>query len=391
MEGLQREQIERAFIFLEKRQDEMFSLLRRLVNQESGNGDKAGCDAMCALMKEELEGLGAVTRVTPMEAKGNFLYGVWGEGRGLDPVLFSGHMDTVFPKGTLAKNPFRVENGRIMGPGALDMKAGLVIALFAARALKEAGYEARPLRFAFPGDEENGHRESGAAEEIKKAARGCAAAFNFETGYPDDGIVVERKGSCRFTVKVYGVAAHSGNAPEKGRNAILEMAHKVIALQALNDLEHGTSLNVGLVAGGTSVNSVPDFCQTSVDVRYTKKERLDTLLGRVRQICAETQIEGTRTELILSSVSAVMEPSLEILGLFEHVKKAAEETGYPGKLHPIKVGGWSDASLIAAEHVPVVCGMGAKGEFNHTDREYADVSSLVPRAKLAAASVILLQ
>ncbi len=390
MERVQKEQIEQAFTFLEGKQDEMLALLKTLVNQESGTGDKAGCDAMCALMKAELERLGAVTSVTPMETKGDFLYGVWGEGRPHAPVLFSGHMDTVFPKGTLAKNPFRVENGRITGPGSLDMKAGLVIALFAAKALKAAGYEARPLRFAFPGDEENGHRESLAAGEVKKAARGCAAAFNFETGYPDDGIVVERKGSCRFTIKIYGVAAHSGNAPEKGRNAILEMAHKVVALQALNDLEHGTSLNVGLVKGGTSVNSVPDFCQADVDVRYTKRERLDALLERVRQICTETQIEGTRTELTISSVSEVMEPAEEIMGLFEHVKKAAEETGYPGALHPIKVGGWSDASLIAAEHVPVVCGMGAKGELNHTNREYAYADSLVPRAKLAAAAVILL-
>lgn len=390
MEQVKEKELVMALEFLDGKEKEMLELLEKLVNQESGNKDKAGCDAMCKLMEEELKGLGAETEIVSMEKKGNFLHGILGEERKGAPVLFSGHMDTVFPKGTIQRTPFCVENGMIKGPGCLDMKSGLVIALFAAAALEKAGYHERPLRFAFPGDEENGHRESTAADEFKKAARGCAAVFNFETGYPDDGIVVGRKGSCRMTVKIKGVGSHAGNAPEKGRNAILEMSHKVIALQALNDLEHGTSLNVGMITGGTSVNAVPEECEIQIDIRYTERPRLDKLISDVKEICQKPVIDGTSTELTISSISDVMETSGEILGLFEHLKTTAEIIGYPGTLHPIKVGGWSDASLAASLGVPVVCGVGSRGEFNHSSREYAIADSLVPRAKLAAAAVILL-
>ena len=209
-----RKQLEKALSFLDGKQEEMMGLLERLVKQESGNPDKEGCDAMCALMEEQLKKLGAKTTVVSMEKKGNFLYGEIGGERPGKPVLFGGHMDTVFPRGTIQNTPWRVENGRAYGPGCLDMKSGLVIALYAAAALGEAGFEERPVRFAFPGDEENGHRESTAAAEFRAASRGCAAVFNFETGYPDDGIVVGRKGSCRLTVRVKGVGSHAGKAPE---------------------------------------------------------------------------------------------------------------------------------------------------------------------------------
>lgn len=391
MNEAKREQINRVVAFLDGKQEEMVSLLEKLVKQESGNTDKAGCDAMGAMMEQELKKLGAQTQVIAMEKKGNFVKGELGTGRSGKPVLFGGHMDTVFPKGTIETMPWKMENGRIYGPGCVDMKSGLVIALYAAAALNAAGYEERPIRFAFAGDEENGHRESTAADEFRAASRGCAAVFNFETGYPSDSIVVGRKGSCRLTVRVKGVGSHAGNAPEKGRNAILEMAHKVIALQALNDLEHGTSLNVGLITGGTAVNAVPESCEIQIDIRYTERPRLDKLLEDVKAVCGQTVIDGTSTELIVSSISDVMETTDKILALFEHYKKTAQEISYPGELHPIKVGGWSDASLAASEGIPVICGLGAKGEFNHSSREYMMADSLVPRAKLAAAAVLLLE
>ena len=194
-------------------------------------------------------------------------------------------MDTVFKEGAAKQNPFRVdEDGNAHGPGVLDMKAGLTIAVFIVKALNDAGYNERPVKIAFAGDEENGHRESGAAAVMLEACEGVAAAFNFETGYLDDGLVVGRKGSFRMTVEVQGVASHSGNAPEKGRNAILEMSHKIIELQNLNDYEHGTSLNVGLITGGTVVNAVPDHCEIKIDIRFTQKERLDQLLEKIDEV-----------------------------------------------------------------------------------------------------------
>jgi len=341
-------------------------------------------------MEAELAGMGMETRRVSMAEKGDLLHGQWGASHPGAPVLLCGHMDTVFRPGTLEKTPFSIREGAARGPGVLDMKAGLVIALYTIRALQSAGYDQRPLRVVFPGDEENGHRNSTAAQEIRRACRGCAAALNFETGYLSDGLVVGRKGSCRFSLEVTGVAAHSGNAPEQGRSAILEMAHKVIALQALNDLAQGTSLNVGVISGGTVVNSVPDRCRAEVDVRYTRESRLHDLLERARSIADTVYVEGCTTRFCLSSASAVMEDTDAVMALFRHIRRTAREIGY-GEVIPIKVGGWSDASIIASEGVPVVCGLGARGEHNHTPEEYALVDSLFSRTRLAAASIICLE
>ena len=390
MTHTERIKIDQVSAYVDAHRQEMLDLWQRLVETESGNSDKAGCDAVCRILKEELERTQVETAVIEMEAKGNFLSGVWGNDNPGRPVLLCGHMDTVFAPGTLEKNPFRMEENKAYGPGVLDMKAGLVIAVFVIRALAHAGYCARPIRVAFPGDEENGHRQSTAPQELERVAQGCAAALNFETGYLSDGLVVGRKGSCRFSVEVKGVSAHSGNDPAKGRNAILEMAHKVIRLQALNDLEHGTSVNVGIIRGGTVVNAVPDQCMVDVDERFTKEERLRTLLEQAREITETTFVDGCCSTMTVSSSSAIMEDTPGVMALFAHIQSTAREIGY-GQVSPLKVGGWSDASLIASVGVPVVCGLGAKGEFNHTTKEYALVDSLFSRTKLAAAAILTLE
>lgn len=386
------EQINMVNGYIDAHKQEMLDLWRDLVNTESGNTtQKSGVDQVCERLSQELKACGTDIEIVEMEKKGNFLLGNWGKENKKEPVLFIGHMDTVFKEGAAVKNPFRIdEDGKAYGPGVLDMKAGLTIAVFVVKALTEAGYSDRPIRIAFAGDEENGHRESTAGQVMLKACEGMAAAFNFETGYPDDGLVVGRKGSFRMNVTVKGVAAHSGNAPEKGRNAILEMSHKVIELQKLNDYENGTSINVGIISGGTVVNAVPDNCSISIDIRYTEKKRLDKMIEDIDKILEKTYVDGTSTTSEKSEPSAVMEASEKVMALFHHIEKTALETGY-GNVKPIKVGGWSDSSLAAGVGIPVVCGLGAKGEGNHSPNEYAIVDSLFSRAKLIAASVIGLE
>ena len=390
--GIDREQcIKQVNQYIDAHREDMMQFWKELVSIESGNeSQKEGVDEICSKIAEELRGCGAETQTIQMEKKGNFLLADWGKGREKKPVLFIGHMDTVFKEGAAKQNPFRVdEDGNAHGPGVLDMKAGLTIAVFIVKALNDAGYNERPVKIAFAGDEENGHRESGAAAVMLEACEGVAAAFNFETGYLDDGLVVGRKGSFRMTVEVQGVASHSGNAPEKGRNAILEMSYKIIELQNLNDYEHGTSLNVGLITGGTVVNAVPDHCEIKIDIRFTQKERLDQLLEKIDEILAKTYVDGTKTIIHKTVPSAVMEDSEPVMALFHHIEKTAELTGY-GKVKPIKVGGWSDSSLVASKGIPVVCGLGARGKGNHSPEEFAVVESVFERAKLIAASVILL-
>lgn len=381
--------IELASEYIDGQREEMLKLWEQLVSTESGNSDKEGVDRVCEILRKELELSGAQTVTVPMEKKGNFLRGEFHPERENQPVLLIGHMDTVFARGTLAKNPFRIEEGRACGPGILDMKAGLVMAVFILRALDACGFEKRPIRIAFAGDEENGHRESTAEEEMRTACRGCMAAFNFETGFLDDGLVIGRKGSCRVTVDVEGIAAHAGNDPERGRSAILEMAHKIIEIQKLNDYEHGLFVNVGLIEGGTVVNAVPGNCRIQIDIRYEDRNRLEETFEQIRKIAESSHVPDTKGTVSMTKPSEVMEASEANRKLFEHVKKAAAQIGY-GTVQTKTVGGWSDSCLAAACGVPVVCAMGVQGANNHSMEEFAVVESLFARTKLALASIITL-
>lgn len=386
----EKERIARASAYLDGCREEMLALWERLVSIESQSADKEGVDKVCGVLEGVLAEAGIQTKIHPMEVSGNLLSGLFHGERTEKPLLFIGHMDTVFPKGTLEKNPFRIDGeGRAHGPGCLDMKAGLVIAVYVLKALDACGYDKRPIRVVFAGDEENGHRLSTAEAEIRELAKGCEAAFNFETGFLDDGIVVGRKGSCRVTVEVSGVAAHAGNDPERGRSAILEMAHKVIEIQKLHDFENGLFVNVGVIRGGTVANAVPGSGEIQIDIRYEDKERLAAVLERIREIADTSVVPDTTAVVSMTKPSEVMAVSEGNLKLFAHVQRAAAQIGY-GELKTKTVGGWSDSCLAAACGVPVVCAMGVKGANNHAMEEYAVVDTLFTRAKLALASVLTL-
>lgn len=385
-----KELIAKAAQYIDGHKDGMLKLWERLVSTESGSADKEGVDMVCRMLEEELRMSRTETEIIFMEKAGNLLKGIFHGERKEKPILLIGHMDTVFPKGTLEKNPFRVDGeGKVHGPGCLDMKAGLVIAVFVLRALEAAGYEKRPIRVVFAGDEETGHRNSTAADEIRKISAGCEAAFNFETGFLDDGLVVGRKGSCRVTVTVTGVASHAGNDPERGRSAILEMAHKIIEIQKLHDFENGLYVNVGVIKGGTVANAVPGSCEIQVDIRYEDRERLDKTIGRIKEIAASHVVPDTTAEVSMTPPSSFMKASDGNLKLFEHVKRTADRIGY-GEVKTKTVGGWSDSCLAAECGVPVVCAMGVKGANNHSMEEYAVLDTLPERAKLALAAIITL-
>lgn len=389
MEELTRQE-QRVLTYIDDHRAEMLALWERLVATESPTEDKRGVDAVGRILGKELEAAGARVEYLPNEVRGDLLHGEWGTGNPGKPIIFCGHMDTVFPLGTLEKRPFRLEDGRAYGPGILDMKAGLTIAVYVLKALQDAQYHDRPIRILFASDEEGGHRKSDSISYLQQLSRGAGAAFNFETGYPDDGIVVSRKGCARFSLDVTGVEAHSGNCPEKGRSAVREMAHKILALEDLNDLPNGTSVNVGVISGGTVVNAVPGSCHADVDVRYTQLSRMEAVLAAARKIADTCYTDGCTCTMTEPIVSVAMEETPGNTALFRHVQETARRIGY-GDVKPIRSGGWSDSNLLSAEGVPVVCAMGVRGEHNHTTREYAEVESLFARAKLAAAAVLGLE
>lgn len=377
--------------YIDEQHEAMLRLWEELVNTESGSRNLEGVAAVTDILRREMEASGMRTKVLPVDNAAGVLVGEWNWESSKAPLVFLGHMDTVFPDGTVAKNPFRVdEEGFAHGPGVLDMKPGLVIALFAIRALAAAGWKERPIKCIFAGDEENLHMFSNAKQVLQQEARGAMAAFNFETGFLDDSFVVGRKGGGPVRLTVHGVSAHSGNAPEKGRSAILEAARKIVELEACNDLEAGRLLNCGKVTGGIGENTIPDQCVVQIGLRFNTTAQKEELITALEKAAATSTVADTWSELDTSRLMECMDTTPGVTALFEHLKQTALDCGY-GPITPCRVGGLSDSGLTVSCGVPTVCGMGVKGEGNHTPTERAQVESLYSRCVLAACAAATLK
>ena len=369
--------------YVDAHREEMVSFWQEIVNMESGSQNKTGIDAVAARLGQALASEGAAVKIVEMEKAGNMLVAEVGAGRNKPAVLFMGHMDTVFPLGTVAKRPFTIRDGKAYGPGALDMKGGIVAALFAIKALNAAGYTDRPLKVILAGDEEIAHANSNAADVFMQEAKGAAAAFNCETGFVDDAIVTGRKGSAVFTLEVKGVGVHAGNEPENGRSAILEISHKVIDIQNLTNWEQGTTFNVGVIEGGIVPNAVPGYAKIVVDIRYQDPALLPDIERQLAEVAAKQYVPDTTTTLTQTPGIAPMQTTDGVKQLFEVVKKTYAEMGL-GTPYGKYVGGGSDSAYSVMAGVPTVCAMGVKGGRNHSPEEFAVVDTLYERAKLLA-------
>ena len=377
--------------YIEQHRREMIDLWEELVNIDSGTDNAAGVMEVCTLLRKRMSAADMQTKVIESGPAGPVLVGEWNKEADTAPIVLIGHMDTVFSDGTARENPFRIdEEGHAHGPGVLDMKAGLVIAIYAVKALQAVGYDKHPIKCIFAGDEEKIHSLSNAKVILTEEIKGAAAAFNFETGYMDDGLVVGRKGGGMAVLTVHGVAAHSGIAPEKGRSAILEMSHKIVELEGKNDLERGKLINCGEITGGTNSNTIPGECQVVIAFRFPSVAIRDEIVADIQAAADWTHVEGTEAKAEVKAMMECMESTGSVLELFEHVKRTAQECGY-GDVHAFTVGGVSDSGIAVTEGVPAVCAMGVKGEGNHTAKEFAVVDSLFSRTLLAASSIYTLQ
>lgn len=377
--------------YIDQQRQPMLQLWEALVNTESGTQQVEGVNAVCTLLEEEMQKAGIETRRVALENVGDMLVGTWNTESDRAPLLLIGHMDTVFKEGAARENPFRIdEAGRAYGPGVLDMKAGLVIALYVVKALMAVGWKKRPVKFIFASDEENLHMRSNAKEIFAQEAMGAAAAFNFETGYLDDRFVVGRHGGGPMSIQVHGVAAHSGNAPEKGRSAILEAAHKIVEIESGNDIPRGRLLNCGLVSGGLGENTIPDHCTIRAAIRFPNAAIRDEIFAILQKAVAHSTVPDTTADMDLSRIMDCMDTTDGVMALFVYLKKTALDCGY-GEIGSFHVGGMSDSSITVACGIPTVCGMGVQGEGNHTPHEYAVVESLFRRCALAASAAYTLE
>lgn len=359
---------------------EYLSNLEEIVNLDSGTLDADGVNAVASRMRAWLEAAGCdVTALPSAEYGASLIARLHGEGS--RKVVLVGHMDTVYPAGTAAERPFRLEGEYAYGPGAADMKSGLLAGLYALRALQDTGHwEFGEVVFFLNPDEEMGSPSSAAA--IDRECDGASAAFVLESGRADGSVVVGRKGVYDYTLTAYGRNAHAGVEPEKGRNAVLELAHKVVALSALNGLSDGTSVNAGVISGGTKANVVPDRAMCHVDVRVKTLEAAEQLDRELRRIVSEPVVPDTRIELRAGCHFPPMERNGRNIGLFETARRIAAPLGF--ELNGVETGGGSDANHISALGVPVLDGLGPVGDGAHSPGEKLLIPSVPERAALLA-------
>ncbi len=368
---------------LRRRQPAMLRLLAELVRCESPSDDKAAVDRCGTLLARAWRRRGARVELLRQKRHGDHLRAqMWlGPGRAQGQVLVLGHLDTVYSLGTLARMPFRVAAGRAYGPGAFDMKGGLVLALFAAEALQAARAAPRS-RFVFlwTSDEETGSETSRGFIE-REAARSDAVLV-LEPAFGADGrLKTSRKGVGEFELTIHGRAAHAGLNPQKGVNAIHELALQIERIRALNHPRRGTTVNVDLVSGGTRVNVIPERATARVDLRAVTRAQARALERDFRAL--RPVLPGARLELRGGFDRPPLERTPAVAGLFRHAQRLACEMGW--KLGEAAAGGGSDGNFTAALGVPTLDGLGAVGDGAHSPAEHVLVRALPERAALLAA------
>jgi glutamate carboxypeptidase len=363
-----------ALAWLAGRRPELERLLGSLVAQNSHTQNRLGVNQVIDLLEPELRRLPLTVERIPGNHFGDHLV-FRGQAEGA-AVFLIGHTDTVFRPGSF--EGFRVEGDLGRGPGAFDMKGGLVVTLAALEALHQAGLLTRiPLAGLWVSDEEVGSPESQSI--LRSRAAGSACALGFESGRTGDRIVTQRKGVASVSAVGVGVAAHAGNAHEQGRNAIWALARYVDRVQALTDYAHGLTVNVGRFEGGTSKNTVPSGARCEIDLRFCTPEDGERLLERVETAARSVALEGTMIEVTRGSVRPPMVRTPASAELAREYGACQVESGLEGGESPL-VGGGSDASVTAAAGIPSIDGLGPRGAGQHTLDERIELSSMVPKA-----------
>lgn len=363
----------------------MLALLETLVNTDGGSYDKAGVDAVGTHIRKFLDGHGIASDVTPDATFGDAISATVGHG-GNRTILLMGHRDTVFPKGEPTRRPFRIEDGRAYGPGVSDMKAGLVMNCFVLAAVKQFGGAPAPVTALFTGDEEIGSPFSRSV--IEQHARGAKVVFNSEPGRGPGAAVTGRKGGVFMRFEITGKAAHSGANFEAGVSAINELAHKTLALSALSDPGKGITLNVGLVSGGQTINTVAPWAKGEVDLRFVTPADRAATMAKVEVIMAKSYVPDTSTKLETFGEFLPLVETTDNKKLFEHYGSCLSDLGFEPKA--IFTGGCADSGFASATGTPTICAVGPVGGRGHTPEEFMEVDTLVPRAQALALAILRL-
>lgn len=369
-----------VWTYLMRQRDRYLDELRALVELDCGTHNVAGVNRVGDLMAAHLSALGGQVERVAAPGYGDCVVGRL-RGRGELRLMLLGHLDTVYPDGTAAQRPLRIEGARAFGPGVADMKDGLLAGVYALRALRAAGFDAfAEIVFFCNSDEEVGSPVS--RDLYAPIAARADAVLVLESARANGDIVVQRKGGGTIRALVLGHSAHAGVEPEKGASAILEMAYLIEAAHRLNGARPGLTVNVGVVEGGTKPNVVADRASAEIDVRVQAREDAEVVWAGLQQEATHPTVRGTRVLLSARPFTAPMPRSPAIAFLAELAQAEAAALGFT--LGEASTGGMSDANFCAASGVPVLDGLGPIGGDDHSPNEYLEIDSVVPRTALLA-------
>ena len=371
-----------------RKQVSLIAFTRQLVLVESPSDNKAAVDACLALAAARGKELGARVKIHRQTGCANVIELRFGpRAKNKDtarPILLLGHLDTVWPLGTLQTMPCRLRAGRLWGPGTLDMKAGVAMAFTAIEMLTEADLLRREIVLLLNGDEEIGSTVSRPITE--KLAKTCSSVYVLE---PAQGLAYKtaRKGIGNWRVDVKGIAAHAGVDFEKGANAIRELAHVIEKVSGWTELNRGLTVSVGVAGGGTRTNVIPAHAWAEVEARIARRAdgpRIE------RKFAALKSLKLTNPRCTLTVTGGINRPPMErsrgTVQLFRKAQSLAHELGFT--LNEASTGGGSDGNFTAALGIPTLDGMGAVGEGAHARHESVLVDHLAPRTALLAAMLI---
>ncbi len=367
--------------YFSSRQENLLAGVRALVEQESPTRDATATTAIMANLKTRLDVIGATTRLHETE-RGTHLLSRMTFGPSLPnaSVLLLGHVDTVWPLATLTSRPFRVENGCAFGPGIFDMKSGVEVMVAALEAIH--ALELQPwgeIRMFLSSDEESGSTTS--RDLITAEASDCVAVLVLEPSLPGGKVKTARKGIANYEVIARGISAHAGLDPEKGISAISELAGQIVALNALNDLKQGVTINVGVISGGTLSNVVASEARAEVDVRFRTMAQGEDISRRIESM--QPVQTGAQIEIRGGINRPPLERTAAVVALFDRARSIASQLGFDLGEGPS--GGASDGNFTAAQGIPTLDGLGVEGDGAHATHEHIVVADLPRRAALITA------
>jgi len=367
--------------YFETHREEMLEFTRGLVEQESMSREADATRRIAESLGESLSSSSAVVELLNDPHYGSTLrarFNHASDGSTKDKqLLVVGHLDTVWPIGTLSERPFRVDGDRAFGPGIFDMKAGVMLAAFAMRAIKELGRGTRrPTTLLMTCDEETGSHFS--RDIIEEEGRSSYAALVLEPPIPGGTIKTGRKGVGEFELIIRGRPAHAGNDPRAGISAITEMAHQILCINTLNDYERGTTVNVGVARGGVLSNVIAAEAHAFIDMRFRTADEGQRIVDALSHL--QPVLDGARIDMRGGINRPPLVRTAETGELFEHARLLASDIGFD--LQEGSVGGGSDGNFIAALGVPVLDGLGVDGAGAHAEHEHIIITDIPRRAAL---------